>query len=467
MRAKIRIARRHLCTLAVALFAAALSASAVAVQGPTGTGNTLSAAVRWTQSTQTYVQSISQNVTSAWNAAANTLSAQPAPPTVIGQGMANLPSQTKIAVTGTRQQTVVYNLGPLNIPVTTTDKTIAATGTDGRAYTGYAATDPLSAINLNVSGLVPQNAVGVETGYAWMANSLVSTFRGTSGSGDGGAWRIDPGLAYALNTNLAEGAGKIFGVGAYLTGALGNAGAREGHNLDGGNANPLTDLTTNPILPLPEVQKPSAKIPPAPNEEVTLKAVIPQPEPQFSLEFAPNFPTVVGQDPNQRGVDVTGTAILGPCTVIWHHKLTLYYYVSVGKDENGEDIVEERVEIREWDTTEYEPDAMASASINSALNPKSVAYIQGELARIYPGARVYQGSLQSFPNGRARVTRHDVGIPTIWQFRSEKLPYADPRTWDYTANLMTTGTPHCGPLNWSKTFPDILRVYLREERLVK
>lgn len=213
-------------------------------------------------------------------------------------------------------------------------------------------------------------------------------------------------------------------------------------------------------------EPPSRRPPPEPpsvppNCSRTVKAIIPPPAPSAAIEFQPPFPTVVGQDPNKRGVDPTVTVRLNHCTVIWHYRCVYVYHVWL----NGG--WEERTRVEEWDETELEADAMGNITINSALNPASVAYINGTLASIYPGTKVYQGALQVFPNPLSRVTMHAVGIPTTWQMKGEKLPYADPRTWDYSINLTTTGTPHCAPARWNRAFENILRVYLREERLVK
>jgi len=196
--------------------------------------------------------------------------------------------------------------------------------------------------------------------------------------------------------------------------------------------------------------------------------VIPQPAPEFTLEFQPPFPVVVGQDPAQRGVDVLGRATLGACTVIWHHVLR-EEYIFCGKErcDCSKDACEIRVNTREWDTSEMEADDLASATVEAVLSPESVAYIQGELARIYPGARVYQGRVRVYASQWAKLITHHVGIPTTWAFLAERVPFADPGKWDFGVALTTTGTPHCAPLNWHKDFPQILTVWLREQRLIK
>lgn len=127
-----------------------------------------------------------------------------------------------------------------------------------------------------------------------------------------------------------------------------------------------------------------------------------------------------------------------------------------------------RESIKEWDTTELEPDALASANVDSALSAKAAeAITSGQLAQLYPGTQIYQGGVRAFPSEWARVTANNVGTPSNWQFQAERIPYADPGAWDYSVRLATTGTPHCAPLNWSKNFPGILTLWLREQRLVK
>ena len=198
------------------------------------------------------------------------------------------------------------------------------------------------------------------------------------------------------------------------------------------------------------------------DEEVYLKAVIPPAPPDFTLAFQPDYPTVIGQDPTQRGVDVFGRASLNACTVIWHHVLREYYdYCPTPGN------CEVRERRREWDTTDLEPDAMSSATVDSGLNPKSAEYITGELARIYPGTKIYQSQVRVYPSVWARVTEDELGIPSHWAFLAERVPYADPGQWDFHVAIVTTGTPHCAPLHWMDDFPAVLTVWLREQRLVK
>ena len=202
-------------------------------------------------------------------------------------------------------------------------------------------------------------------------------------------------------------------------------------------------------------------------EQVYLKAVIPPGEPEWSLAFNPPFPVVVGQDPGKRGVDAQGQAVLGACTVIWHHVVhETWTYCGKQTCNCAVDNCEERTTTREWDTTEYEPDQIASVSVNTTLSEKSVAYIEGPMQSIYPGAKVIQRTVRLFPSEWSKASQV-VGVPSVWQFHAERVPYADPGQWDVTVHLVTTGTAHCGPTTFDRTIPEMLTTWLREQRLVK
>jgi hypothetical protein len=408
-----------------------------------------------------YLNKISNNTQSAWNAAVNTFSAPPQQvgPLSNGSGQTNLPGSGPVVQVGTYTQDLVI---PNGIPVIGGWNTGIQTRVDveqdaqGKRYA--VAVDPLSAFNYALTH--PTNASGVWTGYAGIAGALGNWFgNGSSSSNTSDAFRWDPGLVAALNATFGQGLGQLFGVAVYEYPADTPTGVTGG---DAGLSG-VADVSQGVPPPVP---------PPLPSggEEVYLKAVIPQAPPDFTLAFQPPFPVVVGQDPTQRGVDVTGQATLHPCTVIWHHVLHEYWYYC-GPNKPSCDCSKEDCEVREttkeWDTTQLEPDALASAGIDAVLSPASVAYINGPLAQRYPGAHVYQGQVRVYPSQWASVTQNYIGIPSGWAFQALRVPFEDPGKWDFHVALTTTGTPHCSPLNWSKDFPGVLTVWLREQRLTK
>ena len=410
-------------------------------------------------STQAYVARISASPSQAWNAGVVTFANAPQ---LIGGlipngvGQVTLPNIGPVIPTGSYTQDLIIPSGvPLFGNWNTGIRTTVNTYVDLYGNRVEAAVDPLAAFNYALTHT--NYDTNQQSGLAFLANVLGQSLSGSSSSASGGgegAYRLDPGLVFAFNTNYGQGLGTLFGVGVYVyetpTGVVG------GQVSDNPGEPPLAPPSLPP-LPVPTS-----------SEEVYLKAVIPQPAPEFTLEFQPPFPVVVGQDPAQRGVDVLGRATLGACTVIWHHVLR-EEYIFCGKErcDCSKDACEIRVNTREWDTSEMEADDLASATVEAVLSPESVAYIQGELARIYPGARVYQGRVRVYASQWAKLITHHVGIPTTWAFLAERVPFADPGKWDFGVALTTTGTPHCAPLNWHKDFPQILTVWLREQRLIK
>jgi hypothetical protein len=406
--------------------------------------------------TANYVTRISNTAANAWNAGVTTLGNAPQSvgPVPLGAGQTSLPGIGAVTPTGSYQQTLVI---PNGVPVlggwNTGIQTTVNTFVDTQGHRIEAAPDPLSAFNY---AMTHSDYTGQQTGYALTTTFLGDWLSGNSGTGDG-AFRFDPGLAMAMGSNFGNGIGALFGVGVYVYDPITGVASTPMQ----GDSSVTTGDPTSP----PTVNPPSCC---SSGEEVYLKAVIPQPAPEFTLEFLPPYPIVIGQDATKRGVDIQGRATLGPCTVIWHHVLReQYIYCGKERCDCNTDNCEVRESIKEWDTTDYEPDQMASATVDSSLSAKSIAYIQGPMQQIYPGARVQQAQVGVYPTGWARVADYRVSIPTVWTMLAERVPYADPGDWDFQATLNTTGTPHCGPLHWSKAFPGALTVWLREQRLIK
>jgi len=411
---------------------------------------------------QAYFATLMQNGTNAWQGAVQVFSNPPASvgPLTNGFGQVNLPTLGTLTPTGSYQQTLYV---PSGVPIfggwNTGIQTTVNTYVDSRGRTVEVAPDPLSAFNYALTRPTTLNYAGVNTGYANPATWLGNWFSGNGTGSGNAAFRIDLGLVAAFNSNFGQGMGDLFGVGVYVYDApaapSGQASASAG----------------NPSAPLGSASATVGSVSPttgsSSSEEVYLKAVIPQPPPQFTLTFQPPYPTVLGQDPTKRGVDVYGHATLGVCTVIWHHVAhDFYYFCGSGVPNCGPNSpnVETRESTREWDTTDYEADMLASATVDSSLSAKSVAYIQGPLQTIYPGAKVQQGSVTVYPSEWAQVVEN---APSTWSFLAQRVPYIDPGDWDFRVALTTTGTPHCAPLNWSNTYPAAMTTWLREQRLVK
>ena len=464
---RVRNSLEYTLVLAMALLTLGAPAQ-VGAQSPTATP--LTGAV-------TAYQRIADSGSNAWNAGVNSAANPPQPLPVIGTngfGQVNLPGIGVLTPTGSYSQWLYVPNGlPVFGGMNTGIQTTVNTYVDDSGNRVEAAVDPLSAFNYSLTH--SSYAATQESGYALVSSVVANWLSGNSNSGsragtNDSALRADPGLVAALNSNFAQGLGGLFGVGVYLypPDLLTGMGAATASDVPSGLPGNVPGVPDD--VPITEVSLPPPPGLSSSGEEVYLKAVIPPSPPDFIIETQPPFPVVVGQDSTQRGVDVLGRATLYPCTVIWHHVLHEYYTYCPTKD-NCE-VIETT---REWDTTELEPDALAAASIDSALTPKSATYIMTEMARIYPGSKIYQGqvrvypstSLKGIPGGWARVTENVIGIPSHWAFLAERVPYADPGDWDFQVALTTTGTPHCAPLNWSRDFSGLLTVWLREQRLVK
>ena len=425
--------------------------------------------------TQAYITDISASPSNAWNAGAQTLGSAPQQvgPVPNGVGQVNLPGVGTLKPSGSYQEDLAI---PNGVPIfggwNTGIQTTVKTYSDGQGHTVEAAVDPLSAFNYALSHGTSQTSGdgSMASGFAMAGNWLGNMLGGHSSGGNGSAYRIDPGLALALNGNYGQGMGNLFGVGLYVNQMAGGSSGFGGSVPLGGI--PGVDLGEEPpapsLPPLTGIPAVDIGTEPPPTEEVFLKAVNPQPEPNFELTFQPPFPMVIGQDPTKRGVDVLGRATLGACTVTWHHVLrTQWEFCGKATCDCTKDNCSIRETTKEWDTNQLEPDQMAGLTIDSALTTKSTNYINGPMQTPYPGAKVQMGAVRVYPSAWANVVENAIGAPTTWAMLAARVPYADPGDWDFHVALQTTGTPHCRALTWSKDFLGALTVWLREQRLVK
>ncbi|MBI5030979.1 MAG: hypothetical protein HZB51_10660 [Chloroflexi bacterium] len=392
---------------------------------------------RGDHATKSYVTDIAASPANAWNAGVTTFRSAPQQvgPITLGIGQTTLPGVGPVTPTGSYKQDLVI---PNGVPVlgnwNTGIQTTVNTYVDSQGHRIEAAVDPLSAFNYALTHDSGSAAGRQTTGYAYFGNWLAQTLNGTSGSDSGastGALRLDFGLTNALNSNFGQGFGNLFGVGVYIY----NAPEVPSGDLSGyAQHHP----GVNPTTPIEGTSASAAGSDPLPteSEEVYLKAVIPQPEPDFKLAMQPDYPVVIGQDLTKRGVDVYGRATLGACTVIWHHVLrTQWEFCGKSTCDCSKDTCSIRETTQEWDTTEVEPDHLQSASIDSTLNAKSVAYILGAMQQIYPGAKVQQGTVRVYPSTWAQVVENAVGAPTTWTFVAQRVPYSDPGSWDFSVAL--------------------------------
>ena len=180
-------------------------------------------------------------------------------------------------------------------------------------------------------------------------------------------------------------------------------------------------------------------------------------------KVAPEQPVVVGQDPGRRGVDIL-VEVEVPGVVVTRYTrssrlvcqgfggpqassawctagecrancagATHYYWVSHQECHTSVEVLEDPVE---------------ELKVTLVLRPESVAWIEGELARRYPAARVQLGRMElEPPGGWPRAAR--------FSYLFERLPLPDPGVWEIVLEGRTHGTAFSRPraLQLRQEFP--------------
>lgn len=180
----------------------------------------------------------------------------------------------------------------------------------------------------------------------------------------------------------------------------------------------------------------------------------------FNAEkIAPNYPLVVGQDPDERGADVRFSASVAPTIYITYEPVDDYGCVSspgapggdgcgVGEElvVTGYSCVEQRITYNE---------CIAFARGTASLSKDSRDWILNELSIRYPGAYLRNPDF-SFRSGGA----------CEWERTEEGVQFADPGTWDLSVNGRTSGTPVSAPRRFGGQVSEFI-VWLKEIAIVK
>lgn len=204
----------------------------------------------------------------------------------------------------------------------------------------------------------------------------------------------------------------------------------------GGNATPTPTLTPTPTPPPCQVGYEYVKLIP----------------PSASFYYYPPFPIVEGQDPQKRGVDFTIYAYGG--------RAEKYRRELVKECNGGGTYPDDCPNDWHWECVdkllERHDDPLREVKIELNLSQESIAWITGELARKYPGARVkgnYPRLIDLLRSGRT--------MSFYAQVRKKLL--VDPGKYEFKLLLDTTGTPISDPQH--REYRDEIRCYLREEKL--
>ena len=188
--------------------------------------------------------------------------------------------------------------------------------------------------------------------------------------------------------------------------------------------------------PLPTLAPTLAPPRGCPNSQVTTQAI----EATITL-IAPEYPLVIGQDPEKRGADIHIAVTVPPITYTYYERVPIFQEVCstdpVTKEYTCKNVItdwrcEKRVRIL--------PDPIQLLTATADLTQESHSWIESNLADSWYDAKVKQPTHNLIPGM--------VPINTFCTNRNfcyvnqlvEKIPFVDPGNYALGLNVVTTGT---------------------------
>ena len=177
---------------------------------------------------------------------------------------------------------------------------------------------------------------------------------------------------------------------------------------------------------------------------------------------APEYPLVVGQDPDKRGVDVSFSASVAP-TIYTYWTPVPKWKCEAGPTPGGvyncttSDGFQGHHEQDGWQCvqhTETYNECIDTATASITLSQSSRDWILNELSIRYPGAYVHHPSFVVSGDGCS------------WSGSSEKLQVEDPGYWNMVLHGKTSGTPVSAPRNFSEVV-GTFEAWLKEIAIIK
>jgi hypothetical protein len=211
-------------------------------------------------------------------------------------------------------------------------------------------------------------------------------------------------------------------------------------------------------------------------DQCPLDLAVSQPAPLvMAAKLAPEFPVVVGQDEEARGVDLAISAQVFPVTASYNTWVEVPEHICIwrGEGEHGgcsqrgydsvlgnggvweswmighPDWAEETRTRRECQrTTRSYQDRIGTVTVQARLTDESINWISNHLAGIYPGARVYQPTWYLWPPVPPAPQPRSGGLSadrTSLALNYEAVPLADPGSYRIVIAGWTTGTYFSAP----------------------
>jgi hypothetical protein len=168
---------------------------------------------------------------------------------------------------------------------------------------------------------------------------------------------------------------------------------------------------------------------------------------------APEYPLVVGQDPDKRGVDFTFSASVAPTKYITYRMVLEYSCDADTECGPGNPRVVTGFHCVQ--NVETFPECIASAGGTIRLTDASRKWILEELSIRYPEAYLHDPEMRVASGGEC-----------VWSEEVENVPVADPGYWDLFVRGRTSGTPVSGPRGFGGR-KDTFEVWLKEIAIIK
>ena len=184
---------------------------------------------------------------------------------------------------------------------------------------------------------------------------------------------------------------------------------------------------------------------------------------------APNFPLVVGQDPDKRGVDLSFNASVAP--TIWTYYEEVPVLDTVCKNLNGRPLTDsdctrpnglpgfKKEEVVDWvceERTTVYPETIPVAYASATLSSDSRSWILDTLSIRYPGAYIHNGSFR-YPSSAGGSS---------WNFERQDVQVQDPGTWILNISGRTSGTPVTASRNFGGEAGSF-NAYLKETAIIQ
>lgn len=187
--------------------------------------------------------------------------------------------------------------------------------------------------------------------------------------------------------------------------------------------------------PLPPGVEPLPTAPPAcPGPSVSQAA------PTSTIDPAgPNFPLVVGQDPERRGADVQASVTIPNVIYTWHEPI-FEDEISCRKNPQGGAEICKTVKVFKGCRAHHEslPERITNARATATLTEASRDWIIHDLGATWYGAYVHQDSFNLKQYGNPSVGCG--GSACSFNLSALKVPFADPGYFDLKVQVNTAGT---------------------------